>query len=83
MVTFSTRFSRTGEFSAVMAIFNLLFRFISSHILYTEWLDRGGMVIMETKTRTNNNTSLGGSVRSGSVLTHFPGNTDNIYQCSV
>eukprot|EP00090_Calanus_glacialis_P037557 TRINITY_DN6479_c0_g1_i1.p1 TRINITY_DN6479_c0_g1~~TRINITY_DN6479_c0_g1_i1.p1 ORF type:complete len:196 (-),score=49.39 TRINITY_DN6479_c0_g1_i1:161-748(-) len=66
--------NKTAEFSAVIAIFNLLFRFVSSHILYTEWGDRGGMLSMQTKARpVNHSTTQGGSVRSGSVLAHYPG----------
>jgi len=70
----SSGLGKTAEFSAVVAIFNLLFRFVSSHILYTEWEDRGGLISMQTKARpVINNATQGGSVRSGSVLTHYPG----------
>ena len=57
-----------------MAIFNLLFRFVSSHILYTEWVDRGGMVTMEVRTKTvMHNTSQGETVGSTSGLSQYPG----------
>ena len=57
-----------------MAIFNLLFRFVSSHIMYTEWVDRGGMVTMEVRARTvTNNNSQGESVKSSSGFTQFQG----------
>jgi len=66
--------SKTAEFSAVIAIFNLLFRFVSSHLMYTEWSDRGGLVTLQTnKKMTVPHTTQGGSVRSGSVLAHYPG----------
>ena len=62
----------TSEFSAVMAVFNLLLRGLSIYLLYTEWGLRetgqaGGKAV------TVRALSEGGSVRSGSVLQHYPG----------
>ena len=60
----------TAEFSAVMAIFNLLLRIVSSYVLYQEWGERKGVVGVSVVKGTH---TEGGSVRSGSVLTHYPG----------
>ena len=62
--------SHTAEFSAVMAVFNLLLRLASSHVLYQEWSDRKGVVGVSVIKASH---AEGGSVRSGSVLTHYPG----------
>ena len=62
--------SHTAEFSAVMGIFNLLLRLVSSYIMYEEWGDRKGVVGVAV---VKSNHVEGGSVRSGSVLTHYPG----------
>ena len=62
--------SHTVEFSAVMAVFNLLLRLASSYILYQEWGDRKGVVGVSVVKASH---AEGGSVRSGSVLTHYPG----------
>ena len=64
----TSRFSHTIEFSAIMCIFNLFLRLGSSWVLYWDWGDRRGLVAV---TVTKN--MEGGSVRSGSVLTHYPG----------
>ena len=61
----------TVEFSAIMSIFNMFLRIVSSWVLYWDWGDRRGLVpVTVTK---NMETGGGGSVRSGSVLTHYPG----------
>ncbi|XP_023327388.1 type-1 angiotensin II receptor-associated protein [Eurytemora carolleeae] len=63
----------TAEFSGVMAIFNLIFRVYSSYVLYTEWCTRtgsGGVTVVDSGKQA---FSEGGSVRSGSVLAHYPG----------
>ena len=55
-----------------MSIFNMFLRIVSSWVLYWDWGDRRGLVpVTVTK---NMETGGGGSVRSGSVLTHYPGN---------
>ena len=64
----TTRTSHTIEFSAIMCIFNMFLRLGSSWVLYWDWGDRRGLVAV---TVTKN--MEGGSVRSGSVLTHYPG----------
>ena len=60
--------SHTVEFSAIVAIFHLFLRLVSSYCLYYDWGDRRGVVPM-----TVTKSVEGGSVRSGSVLTHYPG----------
>ena len=60
--------SHTSEFSAIMCIFNLFLRLLTSWVLYWDWGDRRGLVAVTVTKNTE-----GGSVRSGSVLTHYPG----------
>ena len=60
--------SHTTEFSAVAYIFNLFLRLVTSWLLYWDWGDRRGLVAVTVTKNTE-----GGSVRSGSVLTHYPG----------
>ena len=60
--------SHTTEFSAVAYIFNLFLRLVTSWLLYWDWGDRRGLVPVTVTKNTE-----GGSVRSGSVLTHYPG----------
>ena len=62
--------SHTAEFSAVMAIFNLLLRLVSTYTMYQEWGERKGVVGVQV---VKGKQIEGGSVRSGSVLTHYPG----------
>jgi len=70
--------SVTGEFSAVMAIFNLILRLFSCHSLYAEWCfvcGTNGVSVSSTihtvgPGMTNPDA---GTVRSRSVLDHFPG----------
>lgn len=67
--------STTAEFSGVLAIFNLIFRLYSSYVLYMEWCSRtgsGGVGV--TVVDAPKGFGEGGSVRSGSVLAHYPGN---------
>jgi len=69
----------TNEFSAVMAIFNLFFRLYSCHSLYGEWC----FVCGTTGVSVSNINPGGhpghpghpdaGTVRSTSVLNHYPG----------
>ena len=54
-----------------MAVLHLLFRAWSATQLYGEWVGRGGLLPLHT-TGTAPRTEQGGSVRSGSVLAHFP-----------
>ena len=51
-----------------MCIFNMFLRLGSSWVLYWDWGDRKGLVALTVTKNTE-----GGSVRSGSVLTHYPG----------
>ena len=51
-----------------MCIFNMFLRLASSWVLYWDWGDRKGLVAVTVTKNTE-----GGSVRSGSVLTHYPG----------
>ena len=60
--------SHTVEFSAIVAIFHLFLRLVSSYCLYYDWGDRRGVVAMTVTKGVE-----AGSVRSGSVLTHYPG----------
>ena len=62
--------SHTAEFSAVMAIFNLLLRLVSTYTMYQEWGERKGVVGVQVLKGTQ---IEGGSVRSGSALTRYPG----------
>ena len=64
----TSRTSHTIEFSAIMCIFNMFLRLGSSWVLYWDWGDRRGLVAVTVTKNTE-----GGSVRSGSVLTHYPG----------
>jgi len=69
--------STTAEFSAVMAIFNLVFRLYSSYVLYGEWCSRtgsGGVTVVDS---AKPGYGEGGSVRSASVLAHYPGVTSS------
>jgi len=64
----------TAEFSAVMAVFNLVFRVYSSYVLYTEWCVRSGTEAVTVVDSSRPPVyGEGGTVRSASVLTHFPG----------
>ena len=66
--------SSTAEFSAVMAIFNLLLRFVTAYVAHTEWSERcGGLAALPSTVPKSAAPTEGGSVRSGSVLTHYPG----------
>ena len=51
-----------------MCIFNLFLRLLTTWVLYWDWGDRRGLVAVTLTKNTE-----GGSVRSGSVLTHYPG----------
>merc|ERR1712106_761479 len=64
--------SHTAEFSAVMGIFNLLLRLVSSYILYQEWGERKGVVGVSVVKGTH--------IEGGSVLTHYPGHFDGKVQ---
>ena len=68
----TSRTSHTIEFSAIMCIFNMFLRLGSSWVLYWDWGDRRGLVAVTVTKNTE-----GGSVRSGSVLTHYPGEGAN------
>jgi len=62
----------------VMAIFNLLLRFVTAYVLHTEWGDRGsGLPTLGSPTPKSVAPTEGGSVRSGSVLAHYPGQFDS------
>jgi len=74
----SLRQDSTAEFSAVMGIFNLLLRFVTAYVLHTEWGDRGSSLpTIGSPTPKSVGPAEGGSVRSGSVLTHYPGQFDS------
>jgi len=63
----------TEEFSAGMAIINLLARGPSTFALWKEWGARGGGGIWPVAGGEVGEEELGGSVRSASVLSHYRG----------
>jgi len=63
----------TEEFSAGMAILNLLTRGPSTFALWKEWAARGGSGGWPLATGEVVEEELGGSVRSASVLSHYRG----------
>merc|ERR1712080_352188 len=60
------------EFSAAMAVINLLVRGPSSLVLYRDWCRRGGGFEASSAVQVVEE-ELGGSVRSASVLSHYRG----------